>query len=152
MKRIELNFRGYWMEVNKNGIPDASGIYCVYACTYNAITDKVSIRELIYVGESDNIWNRISNHERLADWKKRLRSNETLCYSFAGVGENDAALRAALCEQLGYLGITIDAEKNGQRGKELEISAADSKVKVFVIPTNEELMIAMDTAALVEGK
>ena len=89
MKRIELNFRGYWMEVNKNGIPDASGIYCVYACTYNAITDKVSIRELIYVGESDNIWNRISNHERLADWKKRLRSNETLCYSFAGVGEND---------------------------------------------------------------
>lgn len=89
MKRIELNFRGYWMEVNKNGIPDASGIYCVYACTYNAITDKVSIRELIYVGESDNIWNRISNHERLADWKKRLRSNETLCYSFAGVSEND---------------------------------------------------------------
>ena len=77
------------MEVNKNGIPDASGIYCVYACTYNAITDKVSIRELIYVGESDNIWNRISNHERLADWKKRLRSNETLCYSFAGVSEND---------------------------------------------------------------
>ena len=70
----------------------------------------------------------------------------------AGVGENDAALRAALCEQLGYLGITIDAEKNGQRGKELEISAADSKVKVFVIPTNEELMIAIDTAALVEGK
>ena len=70
----------------------------------------------------------------------------------AGVGENDAALRAALCKQLGYLGITIDAEKNGQRGKELEISAADSKVKVFVIPTNEELMIAMDTAALVEGK
>ena len=77
------------MEVNKNGIPDASCIYCVYACTYNAITDKVSIRELIYVGESDNIWNRISNHERLADWKKRLRSNETLCYSFAGVSEND---------------------------------------------------------------
>ena len=61
------------MEVNKNGIPDASGIYCVYACTYNAITDKVSIRELIYVGESDNIWNRISNHERLADWKKPTR-------------------------------------------------------------------------------
>ena len=70
----------------------------------------------------------------------------------AGVGENDAGLRAALCQQLGYLGITIDAEKNSQRGKELEISAADSKVKVFVIPTNEELMIAMDTAALVEGK
>ena len=89
MKNIRLDFEGYWLEANKNGIPDASGIYCVYACTYNANTDKVSIRELIYVGESDNVRNRISNHERLADWKKRLRSNETLCYSFAGVSEND---------------------------------------------------------------
>lgn len=89
MKNIRLDFEGYWLEANKNGIPDASGIYCVYACTYNANTDKVSVRDLIYVGESDNVWNRISNHERLADWKKRLRPNETLCYSFAGVNEND---------------------------------------------------------------
>ncbi|MDD6232754.1 MAG: acetate kinase, partial [Frisingicoccus sp.] len=49
---------------------------------------------------------------------------------------------------LGYLGITIDAEANGKRGEEIVISTADSKVKVLVIPTNEELMIARDTLAL----
>ena len=46
------------------------------------------------------------------------------------------------------MGIKMDAEKNNVRGKEADVSAADSKVKIFVIPTNEELMIAMDTAAL----
>ena len=89
MKNIRLDFEGYWREIKKNCIPDASGIYCVYACTYNENAGTVSIRELIYVGESDNVRNRISNHERLADWKKRLRPNETLCYSFAGISEND---------------------------------------------------------------
>jgi acetate kinase len=66
----------------------------------------------------------------------------------AGVGENSAETREGICAYLGYLGITVDAEANGIRGKEVEISTADSKVKVFVIPTNEELMIARDTVAL----
>ena len=66
----------------------------------------------------------------------------------AGVGENDAATRAAVCEYLGYLGVKIDPEKNAQRGFENKISAEDSKVQVWVIPTNEELMIAQDTAEL----
>ena len=68
----------------------------------------------------------------------------------AGVGENDAATRAAVCEYLGYLGVKIDAEKNKIRGCENCISTADSKVQVWVIPTNEELMIAQDTAELVK--
>ena len=67
----------------------------------------------------------------------------------AGVGENSASMRASICEYLGYLGVKLDPEKNKLRGKELEISAPDSKVKVYVIPTNEELMIARDTLALV---
>ena len=66
----------------------------------------------------------------------------------AGVGENDAATRAAVCEYLGYLGVKIDPEKNAQRGSEIKISTEDSKVQVWVIPTNEELMIAQDTAEL----
>ena len=66
----------------------------------------------------------------------------------AGIGENSADLRAKICEGLEYMGIKMDAEKNNTRGKEVDVSAADSKVKIFVIPTNEELMIAMDTAAL----
>ena len=66
----------------------------------------------------------------------------------AGVGENSATTRQGVCDYLGYLGITIDAEANGKRGEEIVISTADSKVKVLVIPTNEELMIARDTLAL----
>ena len=69
----------------------------------------------------------------------------------AGVGENDKAIRAMVCEGLEYMGVKLDAEANGVRGKETVISAADSKVKVLLIPTNEELMIAMDTAAIVKG-
>ena len=66
----------------------------------------------------------------------------------AGIGENSIGMRVDLCEGLEYMGIKIDPEKNNVRGKEVDASAADSKVKVFVIPTNEELMIAMDTAEL----
>ena len=66
----------------------------------------------------------------------------------AGIGENSIDLRRQICEGLEYMGIKMDAEKNNTRGQEVDVSAADSKVKIFVIPTNEELMIAMDTAAL----
>ena len=67
----------------------------------------------------------------------------------AGIGENDDKIRAAILENFGYLGVTIDAEKNAStHGDEVEISTADSKVKVVVIPTNEELAIARETAAL----
>ena len=66
----------------------------------------------------------------------------------AGIGENSIDLRRKICEGLEYMGIKMDAEKNNVRGKEADVSAADSKVKIFVIPTNEELMIAMDTTAL----
>ena len=65
-----------------------------------------------------------------------------------GIGENGITNRAAICAGLEYLGAKIDPEKNKTRGVEAEISTDDSKVKIFVIPTNEELMIAKDTAAL----
>ena len=69
----------------------------------------------------------------------------------AGVGENDCATRKAICEYLGYLGVKIDDEKNNVRGEEMKISTEDSKIQVWVIPTNEELMIAQDTAELVNA-
>ena len=67
----------------------------------------------------------------------------------AGIGENGIDARKNICEYLGVLGIKIDNEKNNCRGKEVEISTPDSKVKVYVIPTNEELMIARDTKEIV---
>ena len=66
----------------------------------------------------------------------------------AGVGENDAPARMGIASGLEFMGIKMDADANAVRGKEAIISAIDSKVKVLLIPTNEELMIAMDTAAL----
>ncbi len=68
----------------------------------------------------------------------------------AGVGENGISTRADICAYLGYLGVKIDPEKNNVRGKEALISTPDSKVQVWVVPTNEELMIARDTAELVK--
>lgn len=68
----------------------------------------------------------------------------------AGVGENDKPIRGAVCEYLGYLGIEIDPEINKARGKRVTISTLESKVKVCVIPTNEELSIARETLALVK--
>ncbi|WP_333859126.1 acetate kinase [Clostridium sp.] len=70
----------------------------------------------------------------------------------AGVGENSSIGRAEICSGLTYLGIKIDEEKNNIRGKATEITTANSKTKVFVIPTNEELVIARDTKFLVEKK
>ena len=67
----------------------------------------------------------------------------------AGIGENCALVRIKVCSYLGYLGITIDEEANGKRGEEIVISTPDSKVKVLVVPTNEELAIARETVALV---
>ncbi len=67
----------------------------------------------------------------------------------AGVGENDAAVRAASVAGLEYMGVKIDPEKNQVRGRETDISAAGATVQVLIIPTNEELMIALDTAALI---
>ena len=69
-----------------------------------------------------------------------------------GIGENDTIVRAGVCEEMEYLGISIDESKNkGIRGKEADISAENSKVKVLIVPTNEELVIAQDTKLIVEG-
>ena len=68
-----------------------------------------------------------------------------------GIGENAGSYRAKVCEKLGFMGVKIDLEKNKIRGEEVEISTPDSSVKVFVIPTNEELVIARDTKAIVDA-
>ena len=69
----------------------------------------------------------------------------------AGVGENGPDTRAEAVSGLEFMGVKLDPEKNNTRGKEVDIAADDSKVRILVIPTNEELMIAMDTAAIARG-
>ena len=68
-----------------------------------------------------------------------------------GIGENNPQYRSAVCEKLAFLGVKLDEEKNHTRGEEIEISTPDSGIRVFVIPTNEELVIARDTLAIVNA-
>ena len=67
-----------------------------------------------------------------------------------GIGENQINIRKKICEKLSFLGVEIDLEKNKVRGEQLEISTNNSKIKVFIIPTNEELVIARDTMNLIK--
>lgn len=66
----------------------------------------------------------------------------------AGLGENSSSMRQSICTGLEFLGVKLDAEKNNVRGKEVDFSAGDAKVRTLLVPTNEELMIARDTVAL----
>ncbi len=68
-----------------------------------------------------------------------------------GIGENSDIIRAKVCEEMTYAGIVLDAEKNQLRGGETLISADDSKVQIWIVPTNEELVVARQTAKVIEG-
>ena len=67
----------------------------------------------------------------------------------AGIGENGSLIRKAILDRLAFLGIEVDEEANSTRGKEILVSTEDSKIKAYVIPTNEEIMIARDTLAFI---
>ena len=82
-KSYSLDFDGYWRVPNKGGLPDRSGIYCVYACVHNASAETVTIRRLFYIGEAANIRNRVANHERWDDWTRELKTGEVLCFNAA---------------------------------------------------------------------
>lgn len=73
---------------------------------------------------------------------------DVICFT-AGVGENGPLVRSMICEYLGYLGVTLNPEANEKRGMDIEITTPDSRTRVMVIPTNEELAIARETARLV---
>ena len=74
---------------------------------------------------------------------------DAICFT-AGLGENSGETRKKICDYLGYLGVELDEEANKRRGEDLVISTESSKVKVLMVPTNEELAIARETAALVQ--
>lgn len=89
IQEYSLDFKGYWREVNKNGMPSKTGIYLVYRCVYNKSSNTVGLKEIIYIGQAENAHDRIANHDRLDDFKSRLQDGEELCYSFAEVSKSD---------------------------------------------------------------
>ena len=68
----------------------------------------------------------------------------------AGIGENQIRIRKGICEYLKFLGVEIDDEKNNVRSEEREISTPNSKIKVYIIPTDEEMVIARDTKSIAQ--
>lgn len=77
--------QGYCREINKNGLPQKSGVYFVYECTFDKEVNKVTLHKLIYIGESDNINYRVVNHEKLREWLKYVNQGNELCYSYTFV-------------------------------------------------------------------
>ncbi len=87
--------------------------------------------------------------EFVAKYAVVLNGIDTIVFT-GGIGENQINIRKKICEKLEFMGVKINEEKNNIRGEEIEISEADSKIKVYIIPTNEELVIARDTMNLVK--
>ena len=85
----------------------------------------------------------------IAKYAVTLQGIDAIVFT-AGIGENAGTTRKGICDKLAFMGVKIDDEKNKTRGQEIEISTPDSKIRVFVIPTNEELVIARDTMNLVK--
>jgi acetate kinase len=83
----------------------------------------------------------------IGNYMAKLNGCDCLVFT-AGVGENGYDVRQAICSDMDYLGVKMDIEKNKVRGKEVDVATEDSKVRIFVIPTNEELVIARDTLRL----
>lgn len=89
LKGFSLEFNGYWREINKGGIPAKSGIYLVYRCVYNSDKDTVGLKDIIYIGKSTNVHNRIANHDKFGEFNAQLRDGEELCYAFAEVAQTN---------------------------------------------------------------
>jgi len=82
-QEFKLDFAGYWREPNISGVPAKSGVYCVYECSHNVSNKTVSIHKLIYIGEADDVNNRVTKHEKWKLWKQEVRNGNELCFSFA---------------------------------------------------------------------
>lgn len=82
-KSYALSFEGYWREPNISSLPAKSGIYGVYACTFNTQEKTVSINRLLYIGEGADVQARVAGHEKWPDWKRQLKQGEVLCLNAA---------------------------------------------------------------------
>jgi hypothetical protein len=90
-----IDFAGYWRESEISSIPNSSGVYCVYACTFNPSSvsnGTLSIRFLIYIGAAEDVCDSITKTEKWPDWRKHLREGEELCFNIAAVEPSERAL------------------------------------------------------------
>lgn len=143
-KKEGLDMAGVMNVLNKkSGVMGLSGV-------------SSDFRDLEAAAEQGNqradIAQRVFNYRVLkyiGAYAAAMNGVDCICFT-AGLGENNGVTRREICDSLGYLGIQIDDEANSRRGEEIVISTPDSKVKVLVVPTNEELAIARETVQLLE--
>jgi hypothetical protein len=87
---FNVEIDGFWRDQNKSSIPNHSGVYFVYVATHNQEAKSVTLHKLIYIGESENVNNRIQNHEKYDEWKTYLSKGNVLCFS---TGQVDGTYR-----------------------------------------------------------
>ncbi len=142
-KKEGLDIAGLMNVLNKkSGVEGVSGVSSDFRDLDNAADEgnnraKIALEVFIY---------RVAKY--VGAYTAAMNGVDVIAFT-AGIGENAGNVREGVCKYLGYLGIEIDKEANAKRGEEITISTPDSKVKVMVVPTNEELAIARDTVALV---
>lgn len=85
----------------------------------------------------------------IAKYAVAMNGIDTIIFT-GGIGENQTKIREDICTKLSFMGVKIDSEINKTRGEEIKISKEDSSIEVYIIPTNEELMIAKDTVNLIK--
>ena len=142
-KKENLDIAGVMNVLNKkSGVEGISGVSSDFRDLDNAAKEGNALAELAL----EVFAYRVAKY--VGSYVAAMNGVDNIVFT-AGIGENDAATRARILGYLGYLGIEVDAEANGKRGQEIVISTPDSKVKVLVIPTNEELAICRETVALV---
>src|SRR5574344_1109081 len=86
---IILDFKGYWLEDNKEDLPAKRGVYLVYTCFYDMAIDKVLLKNLIYIGKAENVRSRIQLYEKNELFKRECSIGETICYSYADISDKD---------------------------------------------------------------
>ena len=143
MSQTKKSFDDVMMDLNKkSGMLGISG----------ASSDMRDVEEAYESGDkrSTIAMNMYANRivEYISMYNAKLEGADAIVFT-AGVGENSNVVRDMVCKKLAFMGIKLDEDKNNTRGIEGEISTEDSSIKVYVVPTNEELMIAKDTYDLI---
>ncbi len=143
MKQLNLDADGLMKLINKqSGVLGVTGLSSDMRDIENAIAEGNEQAKLALEMYEYRILKYIGAYAAVLD-------GVDIIVFTGGVGENQTSTREKICRHLNYLGVTFNEEANKTRGQEIEISGKDSKVKVVVIPTDEELVIATDTAAIV---
>ena len=92
MRTYSIQFAGYWLEQNKKDVPAKSGVYLVYRGRFIQEKNFVELYEILYIGQSVNMRERIAHHDHIGAFEATLHNGETLCYSCAAIDEKDLDL------------------------------------------------------------